>query len=92
MTGETVFDQAADGTPSPARFEGGGLAIKEAGWPADPVGATASPAGQVDAGTLTSAAERFTGDVAIGDAGTLNFEQYRRRRLWRSNLTGSARC
>ena len=30
---------------------------------------------QVDAGRLTSAAERFTGDVAIGAAGTMNFDQ-----------------
>ena len=84
--GETVFDQAVTGTFA-GTVQGGGLAIKEGAGQLILSGDSIAR-WQVDAGTLTSAAERFTGDVAIGDAGTLNFEQIADAG-YGGNLTGS---
>ena len=84
--GETVFDQAVTGTFA-GTVQGGGLAMKEAAGQLILSGDSIAR-WQVDAGTLTSAAERFTGDVAIGDAGTLNFEQIADAG-YGGNLTGS---
>ena len=71
--GVTVFDQASNGTFA-GKVEGSGQVIKQGAGQLTLAGVSSSQ-WQVDAGRLTSAAERFTGDVAIGAAGTMNFNQ-----------------
>ena len=69
--GETVFDQATVGTFA-GKVDGSGLVIKQGAGQLIQSGYSTAR-WQVDAGMLTSAAWRFTGDVDIGAAGTMNF-------------------
>ena len=73
--GVTVFDQASNGTFA-GKVEGSGLVIKQGAGQLTLSGDSIAR-WQVDDGRLTSAAERFTGDVAIGAAGTMNFKSDR---------------
>ena len=71
--GETVFDQASNGTFG-GKVEGSGLVIKDGDGELILTGGS-SAQWQVDGGMLASSALRFTGDVDIGAAGTMTFDQ-----------------
>ena len=71
--GETVFDQAVAGTFA-GGVDGSGLVIKQGDGELILAG-NSSARWQVDAGMLASSALRFTGDVDIGAAGTMTFDQ-----------------